>query len=85
MVHVGKTGVYVPVREDGAKLFRIDDAGKQHAVSGTKGYQWIMADVAKQRDESYELFVDMDYYENLKQKASDAISQYMDISVFTDV
>lgn len=85
MVHVGKTGVYIPVKQDGGTLYRIDDAGKQHAVSGTKGFQWITSDVARQRDEHYELFVDMDYFEAMRQKASDAIGQYMDINVFTDV
>ena len=85
MVHIGKTGVYIPVKHDGGKLLRIDDAGKQHAVAGTKGYLWVLSDVARQRDEEYELFVDMDYYEALKTKASEAIGQYMDISVFTDV
>ena len=85
MVHIGKTGVYIPVKHDGGKLYRIDDAGKQHAVSGTKGYHWITSDVAEQRDEHYELFVDMEYYEAMRQKASDAIGQYMAIEAFTDV
>ena len=77
LIHVGRTGLFVPVRDGGGRLWRIKD-GKNYAVTGTKGYLWITADMAKQREEadSYELFADMDYFEELKKDAVKAIEQF---------
>lgn len=49
MHHVGKTGLFIPVQENagGGVLLRIKDE-KPYAVTGTKGYYWIEAEMIKQ-------------------------------------
>lgn len=77
MVHVGRTGSFVPVK-NGGTLWRVKD-DKKYAVSGTKGYSWIDRDTAINRDKTGELHVDMDYFNDLKQKATDAIGQFDEV------
>ncbi len=83
MVHVGRTGSFVPVTDGGGVLWRIKD-GNKYAVTGTKGLQWINRDVAVQRNLDNKLNVDMDYFEDLKQKAADAITQFNDSNDIKD-
>lgn len=78
MIHVGRTGSFVPVK-DGGTLWRIKD-GKKFAVTGTKGYSWIDRDMAMHRQMLGELQIDMDYFNELKQKATDAISQFDEVN-----
>lgn len=83
MVHVGRTGSFVPVT-DGGELWRVKD-DKKYAVSGTKGYLWIDRDVAADRQKTNELHIDMSYFEDLKTKARDAIMHFCeddDLCVF---
>lgn len=75
MLHVGRTGSFVPVTSGGGTLWRIKD-GKKYAVTGTKGYRWITHDVAAQRNENYESFVDLSYFEEMVQAAVDAINKF---------
>lgn len=78
MVHVGRTGSFVPVL-DGGNLWRIKD-GNKYAVTGTKGHQWIDRDMAIDRKRNRTLYLDLPYFEELKQKAVDAISQFDEVS-----
>jgi hypothetical protein len=75
MIHVGRTGSFVPVAEEGGTLWRIKD-GSKYAVTGTKGYSWITRDVAKAKHQADMLKIDTSYFEDLKQKAIDAIMQF---------
>jgi hypothetical protein len=72
MVHVGRTGSFVPVSTEGARLWRIKD-GKKYAVTGTKDYRWIEREMAAARRD---LEIDMAYFEALRQEAFDAIDFY---------
>jgi hypothetical protein len=72
MRHIGKTGQFVPVLKDGGTLYRVNEE-KYYAVSGTKGHTWLEADIAKLKDD---LTIDMSYFENLKEKAIEAIEQF---------
>lgn len=87
MVHVGRTGSFVPVKSGGGALWRVKD-GKFYAVSGTKGYFWITRDVALQRygnDEAItNVDVDFDYFEKLKQDAWEAIDYYWPFDKFVE-
>ena len=87
MVHVGRTGSFVPVRSGGGNLWRVKD-GKFYAVTGTKGYFWITREVANLRRGSEEdisqVDVDLDYFENLKQKALEAIDYYGSFDRFVE-
>lgn len=74
MHFVGRTGLFVPVKDGagGGTLWRVKDE-KTYAVSGTKGYYWIEAEMAKHLDESS---IDMTYFEELARKAQEAIDYY---------
>lgn len=79
MVHVGRTGSFIPVEDGGGVLYRVDE-DKVHAVTGTKDHLWIDRETATNRIKLDELNVDMGYFNNLKQKALDAISQFDEVS-----
>lgn len=83
MVHVGRTGSFVPVKQDGGTLWRIKDDNK-YAVAGTKGWRWITRDVAADLEEKGTLAIDSAYFENLKAEAIEAIMKfdYLDCADF---
>ncbi len=72
MRHVGRTGLFVPVVVAGKKLYRVNE-DKYYAVSGTKGYLWMEAEIAA---EQKDLQIDMSYFEKLKDDAIKAIEQF---------
>lgn len=81
MVHVGRTGSFVPVSDRGGALWRVKDE-KLYAVTGTKGYKWIERETARNRQKTDELHVDMEYFEHLRNEAISAIEQFGSISDF---
>lgn len=83
MVHVGRTGSFVPVTE-GGQLWRVQDE-KLYAVAGTKGYSWVDRDFAYAKYKIGELELDMGYFNNLKMEALEAILAFCkedDLCVF---
>lgn len=72
MRHVGRTGRFVPVLAGGGTLYRVKD-GKYYAVSGTKGFRWMDAEIAK---DSKDLQIDMSYFEKLANDAIKAIEAF---------
>lgn len=74
MKFVGRTGRFVPVVESagGGVLYRVKDE-KTYAVSGTKGYVWLEADVARTLGEDV---IDKSYFVKLVQTARDTIDYY---------
>jgi hypothetical protein len=45
--HIGRTGLFVPVAEEiGGRLIRVKD-DKEFAVTGTKGFRWVEAEMLK--------------------------------------
>ena len=74
-VHVGRTGSFVPVQEGGGTLYRVKDDQKYH-VTGTKGYSWVVRDVAKSKYDAQMLQIDSSYFEDLKAKAIEAIMKF---------
>jgi energy-coupling factor transporter ATP-binding protein EcfA2 len=75
LLHVGRTGSFVPVLDGGGDLWRVKDDKRYH-VSGTKGHKWIARDVAFERYEAGTLRIDMSYFEELKAKAIEAVMQF---------
>lgn len=75
MHFVGRTGRFVPVTAEsgGGILYRIKD-DKAYAVTGTKGYLWIEAELAKQMGDKLE--IDMSYFENLALEAKKQIEKF---------
>jgi hypothetical protein len=76
---VGRIGQFVPVLpgNGGGSLMRVskNDAGEvlKHAVAGTKGYLWLEAETVKKAE--IEDQVDMRYYQDLLEKAQDAMAK----------
>jgi hypothetical protein len=75
MQFVGRTGRFVPVTEasGGALLFRVKD-DKRYAVTGTKGYFWLEAEVAKAMGDRVE--IDMRYFDDLVDTARKTIEKF---------
>ena len=73
---VGRTGRFVPVTEEagGGLLLRVNE-DKSYAVSGTKGYFWIEAEMATRSGDSY-VGIDWSYYDNLIVDARKSISKF---------
>lgn len=67
---VGRFGAFVPIL-NGRNLMRLDGE-KLHAVVGTKGYLWELADVAK--SQNYD--IDLTYFDKLVQEAWATLKQF---------
>lgn len=72
MRHVGRTGRFVPVLGEGGTLYRVKDE-KYYAVTGTKGYKWLEAEIAQSMPD---LQIDMSYFEKLKVDAIKTIEKF---------
>jgi hypothetical protein len=81
MHHVGRIGRFVPVMEEcgGALLLRVKD-DKAYAVTGTKGYLWVEATMAKAMGDKVK--IDMSYFETLAEEALKAIDYYGSFAEF---
>ncbi len=73
MRHIGKTGRFVPVTEGGGVLYRVFE-DRFYAVSGTKNFEWMEADVAESKGE--ELEIDYAYFEKLKDTAVKTVEKF---------
>lgn len=88
--HVGKTGRFVPVHEGygGGLLYRVKD-GRHYSVTGTKGYFWVEAEVAKDMFKDglgtplhNPEFINMDYFETLAEEARKTIDYFGEFTRF---
>jgi phage/plasmid-associated DNA primase len=75
MVHVGRTGSFVPVNNIGGDLLRVKD-DKIYSVTGTKGYKWIDRESASALNDVNDLEIDIRYFDDLRDKALAAINQF---------
>jgi hypothetical protein len=73
MRHLGRTGRFVPVLEDGGVLYRVNE-DKFYLVSSTKGHLWMEANVAKAMGDK--LKIDMSYFEKLRDDAIETIEKF---------
>ena len=80
MRHLGRTGRFVPVISGGGTLYRVKD-GRYYAVSGTKGFKWIDAEIAKTMPD---LKIDMSYFDKLKDDAIKTIEQFGSFKEFVN-
>jgi hypothetical protein len=82
MQFIGRSGLFVPVREgiNGAgRLYRIND-DKAYAVAGTKGYLWMEANMAEAMDVGP--VIDMDYFDGLAEDAKMTIEKFTGFDAF---
>lgn len=80
-VFVGKVGLFNPIKPGcgGGELFREKD-GKYYAVTGTKGWRWLEAEMVETMEKEND--IDISYYRKLVDEAVEAISQYGDFEWF---
>jgi energy-coupling factor transporter ATP-binding protein EcfA2 len=80
---VGRVGRFLPIKDKkgGGHLYSFKD-GKYNAVSGTKGYRWMEAEVVKSL--KMEKHIDMSYYTKLVDDAVAHISEFGDAEAFID-
>jgi len=80
-IFVGRVGSFCPIKNgcDGGVLYRKAD-NKYYAVTGTKGYRWLEAEVVKNLKKEKD--IDKSYYDNLVNSAVENISQYGDFEWF---
>jgi len=82
---IGSIGQFLPVTQEsgGGILLRVKD-DKSYAVTGTKGYFWVEAKLAKTLGcEGVE--IDQSYYDRLVDEAIDTINKFGDPEGFLDV
>lgn len=85
MHFVGRIGQFVPVTENsrGGILWRVKD-DKRYAVTGTKGYFWVEADMYKRLlEEGVDIQIDETYYERLADEAVKSINKFGSFEEFT--
>jgi Family of unknown function (DUF5906) len=73
MRHLGRTGRFVPVLEDGGILYRVNE-DKFYLVASTKGHLWMEANVAEALGD--QLKIDMTYFDKLKADAIETIEKF---------
>lgn len=78
---VGKAGLFCPMKPGcgGGLLLREKDE-KYYAVTGTKGYRWMEAEVVKEFHKEDD--IDQSYYMALVDAAIETISKYGDFEIF---
>ena len=78
---VGKAGLFCPMKPGtgGGLLVREKD-GKFYAATGTKGYEWMEAEMVKELGKEDD--IDMSYFEHLVDDAIDQIKKYGDYERF---
>jgi len=78
---VGRVGSFCPVESrTGGGLMMREKEGSYYAVTGTKGYRWLEAEVIKELGISDQ--IDMSYYDALISEAEDHISKFGDFDNF---
>ncbi len=79
MVFIGKVGVFCPMKTSGGTLYRVQGE-KKYAVTGTKNYKWLPADVVKELGKEDD--IDMSYFEAAVEEALEKIAKFGDPTIF---
>lgn len=78
---VGKVGQFCPIKQGcGGGILLRESNGKYSAVGGTKDYRWLETEMVKTLNKIDD--IDRSYYDNLVNKAIEAISEYGDFELF---
>lgn len=78
---IGKAGCFCPIKpgKGGGELLR-ENEEKYTAIQGTKGYRWLEYEMVKEM--GLEDDIDISYFNNLADKAFDAIAEFGDAEWF---
>lgn len=78
---VGKGGTFCPIKPGcGGGLLMREKDGKFYAATGTKGFEWLEADMVKSLGKEGD--IDMDYFETLVNEAYDTLGKFGDVEKF---
>lgn len=80
-IFIGRVGRFCPIKSGcgGGVLYREKD-GKYYAVTGTKGYRWLEAEMVKQLNKQED--IDHEHFIELVDKAKETIDMYGDFEWF---
>lgn len=78
---IGKVGSFCPIKKGcgGGILLREKD-GKYYAVTGSKGYRWLEAELVKELKKEKD--IDINYYRSIVDEAISDISKFINIEEF---
>jgi len=76
MTFVGRSGRFVPVNHKGGILYRVKD-GKCYAVTGTKGYTWVEAELVENDPDAY--VIDMRYFDAILYEAIKTLEKFVSV------
>ena len=79
LTFIGRIGTFCPMSKGGGSLYRIKD-DKKFAVTGTKGYEWLPAEVVQGL--GLEKDIDMSYFEAEVEDAMKKIAEVGDPAIF---
>ena len=79
MVFIGRVGIFCPMKTSGGTLYRVQD-DKKYAVTGTKGYKWLSAEVVKELGKEDD--IDTSYFESAVEEALAKIAEFGDPNIF---
>lgn len=85
-IFVGRVGGFTPIKpgKGGGLLLRKRDENSYTYATGAKGYRWFEYEdlLALSKEEDVDNFIDLSYFETLKQKALNEIAKYEDPFIF---
>ncbi len=79
MVFIGRVGIFCPMRTSGGNLYRVHE-DKNYAVTGTKNYKWLSANVVKELEKEDD--IDVSYFEAAVEEALEKIAEFGDPNIF---
>ena len=80
---VGRVGEFCPIIPGkGGGILLVFRNDKYDAVAGTKGFRWLESETVKELNKEH--IIDRSYYDELVNKAVEAISEYCDYDWFAD-
>ena len=79
MTFIGRVGMFCPMKTSGGILYRVQ-GDKNYAVTGTKGYKWLPAEVVRELGKEDD--IDMSYFEAAVDEALEKIAAFGDPNIF---
>jgi hypothetical protein len=79
MTFIGRVGIFCPMKTSGGILYRVQ-GDKKYAVTGTKNYKWLPAEVVKELEKEDD--IDISYFEAALEEALEKIAEFGDPNIF---
>jgi hypothetical protein len=79
MTFIGRVGMFCPMKTSGGILYRVQ-GDKKYAVTGTKNYKWLPAEVVKELEKEDD--IDVSYFEAAVEEALEKIAEFGDPNIF---